>query len=152
MAQNVMRWTTQTGETVDVAAASDDAGNASVHLALSGFPPSPGVFLHQDANALHLQVERPIAAAGAPSRHLAAVSSEESEGRGRGPKPEEARRGDREGAPRRAGLACRAEWCTQPTNVPANPVGVQLTPSVPPLTPAARQAREPSPPPPPGSR
>ena len=71
---------------MDVAAASDAARYVTVHLALSRFPPSLRAVLHQDAHALHLRVERPIAAAGAPSRHQAAVSSEESE-RGRAEPP-----------------------------------------------------------------
>ena len=41
MAQNVMRWTTRIGETVDVAGASDPACNVTFNLALSGFPPYP---------------------------------------------------------------------------------------------------------------
>ena len=37
---------------MDVAVASDAAGNVTVHLALSGFPPSPRGVLHQDTHAL----------------------------------------------------------------------------------------------------
>ena len=54
MANNVMRWTTQTSGTVDVAVASDAAGNISVPLNLSGLPHSPRTVLHQNAHALRL--------------------------------------------------------------------------------------------------
>ena len=84
-ALNVMRWTTQTGKTVDVAMASDVAGNITVQLALGGLPHSPGAVLHQDAYALRFQVERPVGATGAPLRHLAAVGTEVSEGGTTGP-------------------------------------------------------------------
>ena len=61
------------------------AGNVTARLILSRFPPSLGTALHQDNNALHLRMERTRVAAGAPSRDLAAHSSEKSEGRGQGP-------------------------------------------------------------------
>ena len=61
-------------------------GNVSVHVALSCFPPSPGAMLQQDSHALCLRVECLIATTNALSRHLAAVSSEESE-RGTGEPP-----------------------------------------------------------------
>ena len=75
-----MRWTTQTSGTVELALASDAAGNVAVHLALSGFLPPPGTVEHEDTHALRLRVEHPVVAANGLSRHLAAVSSEESEG------------------------------------------------------------------------
>ena len=68
-----------------MAVASFAASNVTVYLAVSGFPSPAGAVLHQDADPLRLCLERLIVAAGAPSRHLAAVSSEESEGGGAGP-------------------------------------------------------------------
>ena len=96
---------------MDVARASDAAGNVTVRLAPSGFPPSPGAVVHHDAHALHLRVERPIAAAGALLRRPAAVSSEEPEGG----------RAGRKGVFQRAASACRAVWGTWLNDAPANP-------------------------------
>ena len=87
MAHQAVRWTTQRGGTLDVAV------NITVHLILSGFPPSPGVVLHQDANVLHLRVERPIAAAGAPSQPPSAPWSRRGGG-APGHGPVEAHKGD----------------------------------------------------------
>ena len=40
---------------MDIAVAWDAARNITVYLMVSGFPPSPGAVLHQNANALHLR-------------------------------------------------------------------------------------------------
>ena len=56
------------------------AGNVNVHLLMSSFPPSPGAVFDEDAHTSRLRVERAASVAGAPSLHLPAVSSEESEG------------------------------------------------------------------------
>ena len=63
-----------------MAVASNIAGNVTVHLALSGLPPSPGEVLRQDTHALRLRMERPVVAAGALLRLLAAASCEELDG------------------------------------------------------------------------
>ena len=58
---------------MDLAAASNAAANVMLHTVLSGFQPSPGAVLHQDAQALCLQMEHASVAAGVPTRQLAAV-------------------------------------------------------------------------------
>ena len=109
MAHNVMRWTTQTGGTVDVATASDAAGNVTVRLALSGFLPSLGAILHHNAHALRIQLDCSIMAAGAPSWLLAVSSSEDLEGgRARTPIRGGVRQACKGRGCRRPGEACRA--------------------------------------------
>ena len=79
MAHQAVLCKRQTGRTFDIGALAEAAGVITVHLFLSGFPPSPGAVLHQDAKALRLRMKRPIAAAGTSLRGLATVVSVESE-------------------------------------------------------------------------
>ena len=81
----------------------DAVGNVTDHLALSGFPPSPGAVLHQDTHTLRLQVGRPIMAPGAPST---VGSKEMGVGRAGTPTGEgESRRADKGGGGLPAGGA-----------------------------------------------